>query len=406
MVRQRSGGPPRRLSILGATGSIGASTIDVLLSHPEAFEVELVTADRNAVALAEIARKVGARRAVVADASCLEALEGALSGSGIEALAGRDALIESAGAPVDLTVAAIVGAAGLAPTMAAIEAGSDIALANKECLVSAGALFVDAVANKGVKLLPLDSEHNAIFQVLEIDRLEKVEKIVLTASGGPFRTWPKDRLASVTPDQATDHPNWSMGRKISVDSSTMMNKGLELIEAKYLFGVEPSLLDVLVHPQSIIHGLVAYSDGSVLAQMSVPDMRVPVANCLWWPDRQTIPHQRLDLAAISELSFEHPDEGRFPCLMLARSALESGPSATNILNAANEIAVEAFLESRIGYTDIARIVEETLDRAAGMAIPPRPDTLADVYAIDAEGRRIAREQVALVRQRNSSAGLN
>lgn len=394
MSRAGTRGGPRRISLLGATGSIGTSTVDVLQAADDGFEVEVVTADRNAAELAEIARRLGAKCAVVADPDALAPLREALAGTGIEAAAGRNALVEAAGRPVDLTVAAIVGAAGLAPTMAAIEAGADIALANKECLVSAGPLFVEAVARHGVRLLPVDSEHNAIFQVLDSDRPSMVERIILTASGGPFRDWSPDQLATATPDQAVAHPNWDMGQKVSVDSSTLMNKGLEVIEAHYLFGLGSDQIDVLVHPQSIVHGLVQYRDGSMLAQMSVPDMRVPIANCLWWPERRPFSYQPLDLAALGGLSFAAPDAVRFPGLGLARQALETGPAATNILNAANEIAVEAFLDGKIGYLDIVALVEETLEAAERAGLAKAPGDLDDVFTLDREGRRLAAASIA------------
>lgn len=383
----------RRISLFGATGSIGASTIDVLQAAPEAFDVEVVSADRNAGELAAIARRLGAKLAVVADEGALGQLREALAGSGIEAAAGRPALVEAASRPVDLTVAAIVGAAGLAPTMAAIEAGSDIALANKECLVSAGSLFVRAVAEHGVRLLPVDSEHNAIFQAMNPEHGDAVERIVLTASGGPFRNWTIEQLAAATPDQAVSHPNWDMGKKVSVDSSTLMNKGLEVIEAHHLFDLLSDRIDVLVHPQSIVHGLVEYRDGSVLAQLSRPDMRVPIANCLWWPIRRPLSHEPLNLAALGGLSFEAPDLQRFPALGLARQALESGSVATNILNAANEVAVEAFLNGRLGYLDIVGVVETVLAEAEGLGLPDEPNDLEATFAIDAEGRRLAQSEV-------------
>ncbi len=398
--------PPttKRISILGATGSIGKSASDVILAGGEAFSVEVVTADRNAVALAETARALGANCAVVADPAAGPALAEALAGSGIEASAGREALIEAAARPVDITLAAIVGAAGLAPTLAAIEAGSDIALANKECLVSAGALFVAAAEKAGVKLLPVDSEHNAIFQVLDSRDPNSVEKIVLTASGGPFRTWSLEDMARATPKDAVAHPNWSMGQKISVDSSTLLNKGLEVIEAHYLFDLAPDQIEVLVHPQSIVHGLVAYRDGSVLAQMSAPDMRVPIANCLWWPERKSAPHKSLDIAEVASLTFERPDTERFPALTLARDALERGGFATNILNAANEIAVEAFLNSQIGYLEIVPVIAEALGRAESAGFRAAPESLGDALVMDDEGRRLAREAVTSRSGRQSTAG--
>ncbi len=384
---------PRRVSLLGATGSIGASTISLLRRYPDAFEVEVVAAARDADGLARAALDVGAKLAVVADPAALLPLRAALAGSGIATAAGHDALIEAAQRPVDITVAAIVGAAGLAPTMAAIEAGSTIALANKECLVSAGDLFMSAVRRTGVRLLPVDSEHNAVYQALGAGGIVGVDRIILTASGGPFRNWSKDQLERATADEAAAHPNWSMGKKISVDSATLMNKGFELIEAHHLFDLPGDRIDVLIHPQSIVHGLVAYRDGSVLAQMSVTDMRVPLAYCLWWPERREAPAKRLDLATLRTLTFDEPDRHRFPGLPLARRALEAGGSATNILNAANEIAVDAFLNGRIGYLDIVALAEDVLTEATGLGLPAAPQTLEEALAIDAEGRRLAREQL-------------
>ncbi len=385
--------PRRRVSLFGATGSIGTSTIDILARYPDSFAVEVVTADRNAESLAEIARRLGAKLAVVADPAALASLKAALAGTGIGSSAGPQALVEAAQRPVDLTVAAIVGAAGLAPTLASIEAGSDIALANKECLVSAGDLFMESVRRNDIHLLPVDSEHNAIFQALGGNDFSTVERIILTASGGPFLGWTEAELIHATPDQATSHPNWNMGKKVSVDSSTLMNKGCELIEAKYLFGLEAAQIEILIHPQSIVHGLVSYRDGSVLAQMSVPDMHVPLANCLWWPERKSTPHRRLDLAALTSLTFEEPDHRRFPGLPLARRALEAGGWATNILNAANEIAVDAFLNLEIAHPDIVAVVEDSLTAAAGQNLPDAPGSLEEALAIDAEGRRLAQDRV-------------
>ena len=382
--------PPRRLTVLGATGSIGESTLDLVGRAEGRFTVATVTANTNAADLAAIAARHGARRAVVADPAAYDDLKAALSGTGIEAAAGAAALVEAAAEPVDLLVAGIVGAAGLPPVMAAIEAGTPIALANKECLVSAGSLFMERAAANGVPILPVDSEHNAIYQVFEQDRAEMVEKVILTASGGPFRTWSRDQMARATPADALKHPNWSMGAKITIDSATLMNKGFEVIEAFHLFPIEPDQLDVLVHPQSIIHGLVSYSDGSVLAQLGSPDMRTPISYCLSWPDRGHTPTRRLDLAEIAQLTFEAPDLDRFPALRLALAALAEGTAATNILNAANEIAVAAFLGGRLAFLGIPALVEATLDKAANL----RADTLValdDVVALDRAARRIAAE---------------
>lgn len=393
MSDPKNAGKRRRVSLFGATGSIGASTVNLLGRYPEMFEVEVLAAARDAEGLARAALAVDAKLAVIDDPAALPALREALAGSGIEVAAGSEAMIEAAGRPVDLVVAAIIGAAGLAPTLAAIEAGANVALANKECLVSAGDLFMSAVQRKGVKLLPVDSEHNAVFQALGAGGTEDVDRIILTASGGPFRGWSLGQLEHATPEQAAAHPNWSMGKKISVDSATLLNKGLELIEAHHLFGVPGDRLDVLIHPQSIVHGLVAYRDGSVVSQMSVTDMRVPLAYCLWWPQRRSAPAKKLDLVALHTLTFEEPDRERFPGLTLARNALEAGGAATNILNAANEVAVDAFLRGRIGFLDIVALAEEVLAGAAGLNLPAAPRSLDDALAIDAEGRRLAREQV-------------
>ncbi len=384
----------RTVSVLGVTGSIGASTVDLLTRHADRFAVEAVTAGQNVALLAATARKLGARIAVVADPTAYPALRDALAGSGIVAAAGAAALVEAAARPADIVVAAIVGAVGLAPTLAAARAGASVALANKEALVCAGALFMAAAKAGGGRVLPVDSEHNAIFQALEAHNTASVDRIILTASGGPFLGWTKARMAKATPAEALAHPNWSMGDKVTIDSATMMNKGLEVIEAHHLFGLENEQIEVLVHPQSIVHGLVAYRDGSTLAQMSVPDMRVPLAHCLWWPERATEPQRRLDLSALGKLTFEAPDETRFPALRLARHALAAGGWATNILNAANEVAVAAFLAGRIGYLDIVGVVDFVLDRALGMALPRVISDIEAALALDAEGRRLAAAAMA------------
>ena len=385
---------PRRITILGATGSIGTSTLSVVAERPEAFAVEAVTANANATQLAAIARKTGARIAVIADEAAYGELKAALSGSGISAAAGASAVVDAAVRPVDLVVAAIVGAAGLAPTFAAINAGSRIALANKECLVSAGELFMRAAGRAGVAILPLDSEHNAIFQILDGRISSTVERIVVTASGGPFRTWTREQMARATPAEALRHPNWSMGPKVTIDSATLMNKGLELIEAHYLFDQPGERLGVLIHPQSIVHGLVSFADGYVMAALSPPDMRTPIAHCLAWPEPSPGAGGRLDLASIAKLEFSEPDLDRFPALRIARAALDAGGSATNILSAANEIAVTAFLAEKIGFLEIARIVEETLERAAGALTARSPETIDDAIALDSEGRRLAMGLIA------------
>ena len=375
----------RKIAILGATGSIGKSTLDLVERSPERFEVVAVSAATNVEALAEIARRTGAKLAVVADREQLGKLQQALGGTDCQAAAGEDALLEVAQCDADLVIAAIVGCAGLRPVIAAIEAGRTVALANKEALVTAGALMTDAASRHGATLLPVDSEHNAIFQCLAGNSLQDVSRLILTASGGPFRTASADTIAAATPAQAVAHPNWSMGAKISVDSATLMNKGLELIEAHYLFGLPSDRIDILIHPQSVIHSLVEFVDGSVLAQLGSPDMRIPISYALAWPERMETPAQRLDLAAIARLDFEEPDHQRFPALRLAREALERGGSAPIVLNAANEVAVGRFLAGAIRFTDIADIVEETLQRAEIV----NPQSIDHVLEID----RMTREQV-------------
>ncbi len=376
---------PRSITILGSTGSVGCSTLDLIERQPGAFVVEALTANGNAVRLAEQARRVGAKLAVVADETHYQELKQALTGSGIEAAAGVQAVTEAAARPADWVMAAIVGAAGLAPTLAAVRRGAIIALANKETLVCAGSLMIAEVAHHGATLLPVDSEHNAIFQVLDFERLDAVDRIILTASGGPFRGLSYAAMAEVTPEQAVAHPNWDMGAKISVDSATMMNKGLEVIEAHHLFGLPEARIEILVHPQSVVHSMVAYSDGSVLAQMGQPDMRTPIAYTLAWPQRMTTPVARLDLAEIGQLTFEAPDATRFPALRLARQALQAGGSAPPILNAANEIAVAGFLAGRLGFLGIAEVVERTLEKIAVVPL----GGLDDVWRIDREARRTA-----------------
>lgn len=375
----------RRISILGSTGSVGQSTIDLIERNPESFEVVALTANGNAEALAAQARRLGAKLAVVADETAYGVLKTALSGSGIEVAAGREALIAAAQVPADWIMAAIVGAAGMEPTLAAISQGVVVGLANKETLVCAGDLITEEVKTSGTTLLPVDSEHNAIFQVLDSERREGVERLILTASGGPFRCFSKAQMAAVKPAQALDHPNWDMGAKISIDSATMMNKGLELIEAVHLFDMPEARVDILVHPQSVIHSMVSYVDGSVLAQLGVPDMRTPIAYTLAWPERMAAPVERLDLAKIAELSFEAPDPERFPALRLTREALRIGGDAPTILNAANEIAVASFLKNAIGFLEIAQIVEETLNGLPNGALT----SLEDVLAADAAARRYA-----------------
>jgi 1-deoxy-D-xylulose-5-phosphate reductoisomerase len=374
----------RKISILGATGSIGASTLDLVERNREQFQIIAVTAATNVEKLADIARRTGATLAVVADESRLGDLQDLLSGTGCRAAAGESALVEAATAEVDLIIAAIVGCAGLKPVMAAVECGRTIALANKEALVTAGALMMDAAAARGATLLPVDSEHNAIFQCLAGSQRNDVSRIILTASGGPFRTASAQHIEAATPAQAVAHPNWTMGAKISVDSATLMNKGLELIEAYYLFGLPSAQLDVVIHPQSVVHSMVEFVDGSVLAQLGSPDMRIPIAYALAWPDRMPTPAQRLDLAAVGRLDFETPDLQRFPALRLARHALESGGAAPIVLNAANEIAVASFLDGEIRFPDVTALVQEALNDAGYGA----PRSISDVLEID----RVTREK--------------
>ena len=369
----------RSLSILGATGSIGASTLDLVRRNRGEWRVVALTARSQAAELAALAREFGAELAVVSDESCLPALREALAGSGIAAAGGAVGLVEAASRGPDVTVAAIVGCAGLAPTMAAIEQGGVVALANKEALVSAGAVMTAAVAKHGATLLPVDSEHNAIFQCLAGNDLADVRWITLTASGGPLRTWSYEALRAATPAQAVAHPNWSMGAKISVDSATMMNKGLELIEAHYLFPVGLERLRIVVHPQSVIHSMVEYRDGSTLAQLGPSDMRVPIASALAWPRRMETQCKPLDLMAIGELTFCALDEARFPATRLAREAIEHGGAAPAVLNAANEVAVAAFLAGQIAFTDIAALVARALEQGN---LPPAPRTLAEVIDLD------------------------
>ena len=380
---------PRTVTLLGATGSIGASTIDLLRQEAGRYQVEAVTADRNAVGLAKLARELGARFAVVADPEAYGELKTELAGSNIEAAAGPDAIVEAARRPADWVMAAITGAASLRPTLAAAERGATVALANKECLVCAGALFMRKAAAAGANVLPVDSEHNAIFQALGAGPREDVRRIVLTASGGPFRTWSREAISKVTVEQALKHPTWSMGPKVTIDSATLMNKGLELIEAHHLFGLAPNELDVVVHPQSVVHGLVEFRDGSVVAQLGSPDMRIPIAHCLAWPARMGTPAARLDLARVATLSFEEPDVARFPALALARKALAAGGAAPTVLNAANEIAVREFVGRRLGFAGIPALVEATLDAAEREGSMAEPQSIEDAVAIDQGARKMA-----------------
>ncbi|HXX02894.1 MAG TPA: 1-deoxy-D-xylulose-5-phosphate reductoisomerase [Xanthobacteraceae bacterium] len=380
---------PRTVTLLGATGSIGSSTIDLLRQEAGRYRVEAVTAQRNAVALAQLARELGARFAAVGDADAYSQLKAELSGSGVEAAAGPAAIVEAAQRPADWVMAAITGAASLRPTLAAAERGATVALANKECLVCAGALFMRQAAAAGARILPVDSEHNAIFQALSAGRREDVRRIVLTASGGPFRTWSLDAIRKVTVEQALKHPTWSMGPKVTIDSATLMNKGLELIEAHHLFALAIDALDVVVHPQSVIHGLVEFRDGSVVAQLGSPDMRIPIAHCLAWPARMGTPAARLDLARLATLTFEEPDPIRFPALALARRALAAGGAAPTILNAANEIAVREFIDRRVGFSGIPALVEATLNAAERTGAMAEPQSVEEALAIDHNARRLA-----------------
>lgn len=384
----------RSVSILGVTGSVGQSTLQVieeLRGRGTDIQVEAVTAGGNLKALSEACRRLRPHFAAVSDPSQLGQAREALAGLDIEIGAGPSALTEAGARPAQWVMSAIVGAAGLAPTMAAVRRGAMVALANKECLVSAGPLFIEAAARHGSKLLPVDSEHNAIFQVLT--HPDRVEKLTLTASGGPFRTWNREAMAAATPAQACAHPRWSMGRKISVDSATLMNKGLELIEASYLFGLEPEFIDVIVHPQSTLHSFVHYVDGSVLAQLAMPDMRIPIAFALAWPDRAAVSTARLNLVELGSLTFEAPDAERFPALRLCRVALKTGAAAATALSAANEVAVEAFLTGRIRFLDICRIVEEAmlmLEGAEARLIAKTPSSFDEVRAVDQAARAAAR----------------
>ncbi len=381
----------RSVTLLGATGSIGASTVDLLKRERGRYRVEAVTANGNAGQLAQLARDVGARLAAVADPAAYRELKDLLAGSGIEPACGPESLVEAASRPADWVMAAITGAKGLEPTLAAVERGAIVALANKECMVCAGTLFMRRAAAAGATVLPVDSEHNALFQALGAGRREDVSRVILTASGGPFRTWTTDAMRAAKPEQALRHPNWVMGAKVTIDSATLMNKGLELIEAHHLFGLPSEMIDVLVHPQSVIHGMVEFRDGSVVAQLGSPDMRIPIAHCLAWPGRLDGPAARLDLAKLKTLSFEEPDTIRFPALALARQAMEQGGAAPTVLNAANEVAVGEFLCGKLGFTGIAALVESTLDRAERRGMTREPTTAAEALEIDHVSRSMASE---------------
>jgi 1-deoxy-D-xylulose-5-phosphate reductoisomerase len=385
----------RRVTVLGSTGSVGNSTLSVIahlreLCGGDAFPIEALTAQTNVEALAEQARAFLPRTAVIGDAARYRKLRELLQDTDVEVAAGPEAVVDAAAAPADVTMVAIVGAAGLAPAFAAIARGGLIALANKECVVAAGAVFRAALQASRAIIIPVDSEHNAAFQVLDFAQEHAIERVTLTASGGPFRSWPKQRIAAATPEQAVAHPNWSMGAKISVDSATLMNKGLELIEAHHLFGISPERLDVVVHPQSIVHCLVAYADGSTLAHLSAPDMRTPIAVALGWPRRVPSPSRQLDLAALGTLSFETADRERFPCLALAENCMRAGGAAPTVLNAANEVAVMAFLSRRMGFSHICGVVDKVVERLDGQAAGT---DLESVIAIDAQAREIAEAAV-------------
>lgn len=390
------GPEPRRIVLLGATGSIGRSTMDILERDHERFSVAAVAGGRDAAALADVARRTKAEFAAIRDESAYSALKEALSGTNIQVAAGREAVIEAAVRDADLLVSAIVGAAGVEPTHAAISLGRNVALANKECLVCAGAPFMRTAKKTHAALLPVDSEHNAIFQALGGEDPSRIERMIVTASGGPFRTWSRERIAAATVDEALNHPNWAMGPKVTVDSAGLMNKGLELIEAHHLFGVPAEKLEVVVHPQSIVHGLVTFSDGSVTAGLAPPDMRVPIAHCLSYPDeRLTTPAKRLDFAQIGSLTFEAPDFERFPALRLALDALAHGGGLTNVLNAANEIAVQAFLDRRIPFSGIAKHVAEACEAALRDGYAQEPATVEEALGVDHIVRQRSRSALAV-----------
>jgi len=381
---------PRSMTILGATGSVGQSTLDLVALEPDRYRIEALTAYRNVEGLVAAALRHRPKLAVIGEPGGYAALREALAGSGIETACGEAGLMEAAQRPADWVMAAIVGAAGLGPTLTAIRRGAMVALATKECLVCAGSLLMDEVRGSGAVLLPVDSEHNAIFQALRGEATDSVERLILTASGGPFRERTREAMAGVTPAEAIAHPNWNMGAKISVDSATMMNKGLELIEARHLFDLEQDRLEVLVHPESIVHSMVAFRDGSILAQLGQPDMRIPIAYTLGWPDRLAAPTPRLDLAKIGQLTFGAPDAERFPALRLARQALIDGGTVPTVLNAANEIAVAAFLAGKLGFLEIAAVVEETITVCGSV---PGHD-IEQILSVDAEARRQADSLVA------------
>jgi 1-deoxy-D-xylulose-5-phosphate reductoisomerase len=381
----------RRISILGVTGSIGANTVNVVEAlGRERFETVAVTGHANVPGIAEAARRLGAEVAVTADPARLGELREALAGSGIEAAAGPAALVEAAARPAEWVMSAIVGAAGLAPTLAAVRRGATIALANKECLVAAGSVFLAEIARSGARLLPVDSEHNAIFQLVAAEKDCPIERLILTASGGPFRNHTAEQMARVSVAEAVAHPNWSMGARISIDSASMFNKALEMIEAWHLFGVTPEQIEVIVHPQSIIHSMIGFRDGSILAHLGPPDMRVAIGHALAWPERASLPVERLDFARLGKLEFQAPDDARFPSLGLARRAMERGGVQGCVLNGSREVALDAFIGGRIGFLDMARVVAEAMDRLDAL---PAANDLDDIFEADAEARRVGTDLV-------------
>lgn len=379
----------RRISVFGATGSIGGNTIDLLKRHRNKFEVLTVSANRNAEKLALVARELDAKNAIICDKEKFCDLRDALSGTAVNILSGEQALIDASSEAVDVTVMAISGTAGLRPSFAATRAGNHLALANKESVVCAGELLMDSAKAHGTKILPVDSEHNAIFQILDGRDVSRLRRITLTASGGPFRAWSREELNKARPQDALAHPVWSMGEKISVDSASLMNKGLELIEAQHLFGLQPEQLNVVVHPQSVIHALAEFEDGSVIAQLAEPDMRVAISSCLNWPERLQSGAKPLDLAQLQSLTFEQPDEKRFPCLRLAREAMKMGGFMPCALNAANEIAVNAFLQNGVSFTAISHFVEDCLSQTIKLNLPLLINSLDEVLEVDANTRKFA-----------------
>ncbi|MDB5533029.1 MAG: 1-deoxy-D-xylulose-5-phosphate reductoisomerase [Hyphomicrobiales bacterium] len=385
---------PRRLVILGATGSVGRTTRSVILNTPEKFDVEVVAGGQDVEALAQTAIALRAKRAVIADAAGYQALRTALAGTSIIVSAGAEAMCEAAALPSDMVIGAIAGTAGVRPTHAAVAAGRTVALANKECLVCAGGPFMRAVQRSGGQILPMDSEHNAIFQALGGAHPDTIERMILTASGGPFRTWTNEAIANATPEQALAHPNWLMGPKVTIDSAGLMNKGLELIEAHFLFGVGADRLDVLVHPQSIVHGLVSFADGAIIAGLAHPDMAVPIAHCLGYPNRLSTQARRLDLAEIGTLTFERPDYARFPALGVAMEALRHGEGLPTVLNAANEVAVDLFLQRRIGFQEIARIVAKICEQAVADGSAREAQSIDEALAVDHVSRERCRTLLA------------